>query len=422
MKALVGGTLIDGTGGSPVADSAVVINDEGGIEAVGSREAIALHPSWEVVRIDGLTLLPGLIDCHDHLAFHGYDLAVRWGLDEPASLRHVRTAKVLERTLSTGYTTVRDAGWLDVGFKLAVEQGLIPGPRLVLATSPISPTGGLADVASPSGHHQPFYPDPNLPSGVVDGADQVRAVVREVVRVGADVVKFATTGGASSRPGHGPWDVEFGSDEVEALVTEAHALGKRTMCHALGGPGLRRAVEAGADSIEHGTYLSEDPDLIKMMADKGTFFVPTFTVYQFHAEKGTPHGRIRAQALRDHHVDSVQRAMAAGVKVAAGTDAGGWGHGSNAQELEFLVQAGLTPMQALVAGTGWAAECLGLGKEIGTVEKGKLADLVVVDGDPLVDIKLLQDESRIKLVIKGGLVCSNPLVQTSVATPTAHQV
>ena len=296
MRLLAGGTLIDGTGSPPIPNSAVLVNDDGRIEAVGHQDNIASPPGTETISIAGMTLLPGLIDCHDHLSSHGYDLMGRWGLNEPNSLQNIRTARVMEQTLLTGYTTVRDAGWLDAGFKLAVEEGLIPGPRLVVATSPISPTGGLADRCSPSGHHQPPSPDPNLPIGVANGVDQVRAMVREVVRVGADVVKFATTGGASSRQGHGPKDIEFGRDEIEALVNEAHALGKRVMCHALGGPGLRMAVEAGADSIEHGTYLDEDPDLIKMMADKGTFFVPTFTVYIFHGERGTPHGQARARA------------------------------------------------------------------------------------------------------------------------------
>ena len=181
-------------------------------------------------------------------------------------------------------------------------------------------------------------------------------------------------------------------------------MGRRAMCHALGGPGLRNAIEAGANSIEHGTYLDEDPDLLKMMADNGTFFVPTFSVYVFHGERGTPHGRERSRILREHHVESVQMALAAGVKVVAGTDAGGWGHPNNAMEIECLVKAGMTPMQALVAATGWAAECLGLEGETGTVRKGKWADLVVVDGDPLKNVAILQDAERIKLVMKEGKV------------------
>ena len=368
----MGGGLIDGTGSPPVASATVLVNDAGRIEAVGPEGLVPLPAGAEVIPIPGATLLPGLIDCHDHLALHGYGLMGRWELDEPRSLRHLRTARAMEQTLAMGYTTLRDAGWLDAGFKLAVEEGLIPGPRLVIATSPISATGGLADLGSPSGHHQPPYSSPGLPLGVANGVDQVRATVREVVRAGADVVKFATTGGASSRPGHGPKDVEFGPDEVQALVDEAHALGRKVMCHALGGPGLRMAVEAGVDSIEHGPYLDEQPGLIEIMPERGMFFVPTLTVYVYHRERGTPHGRARALALRSHHQRSVRLALEAGVRVVAGTDAGGWVHGNNAQELQCLVEAGMTPMQALVAATGQATECLGLERDIGTVHQGKV--------------------------------------------------
>ena len=402
MKALVGARLIDGTGASPVDGATVLIDQQGRIEAVGTGEGIPIPDHAAVILAAGMTLLPGLIDCHDHLAMHGYGLEGRWGLSEPQSVRSIRTARVIEDTLLSGYTTVRDGGWLDSGFKQAVEQGLIAGPRLIVATSPISPTGGLADRRSASWHRPTDAGDPAMPPGVANGVDQVRERVRAMVRVGADVIKFATTGGASSWTGHGPKDIEFGRDEVEALVSEAHSLGRRAMCHALGGPGLRIAVEGGADSIEHGTYLDEDPDLLKLMADQGTFFVPTLTVYVYHLERGTPHGQSRAGDLKPHHVRSIQMALEAGVKVVAGTDAGGWVHGNNAKELELLVAAGMTPMQALQAATGWAAECLGIEKETGTVQPGKTADLVVIDGDPLRDITLLQDRSRIKLVMKGG--------------------
>src|SRR5678816_4141187 len=194
------------------------------------------------------------------------------------STAHMRTARVLSKTLAMGYTTVRDAGGLDSGFKLAVEQGLLPGPRLVLAIQIISPTGGIGDRVSPSGHGcccAVF--DPLLPNSVANGADAVRDVVRTMVRAGADVIKTATTGGASSRPGHGPKDAAFSLEEMQALVTESHALGRRVMCHALGGPGLLTALEADVDSVEHGCYLDEDPTLLNRMAVQGTFFVPTLT-------------------------------------------------------------------------------------------------------------------------------------------------
>lgn len=410
MIVLRGGTLIDGTGAAPVADAAVVIRDRR-IETVTTAnagpwpgDAERREDAPEIIDARGMTVLPGLIDCHDHLAAHGYELASRWGLDEPASTRSLRTAQTIEQTLARGYTAVRDAGGLDAGFGLAVEQGLIRGPRLLTAVSIISPIGGIGDRVSPSGHECFVPPDPALPSGVARGVDDVRNVVRTMVRAGADVIKCASTGGASSRKGHGPLDAAFSLDEMRALVDEAHALGRKVACHALGGRGLRVALEAGVDSIEHGCYLDEDSELIPMMAEKGIVLVPTLLVYEYHRQSKAPHVRERAQALAAHHVETVARALAAGVKVVAGTDAGGHGHPPNAGELPLLVAAGLTSMQALQAATGWAAECLGLDRTLGTLEKGKLADLIVVDGDPLRDLRVLSDIARIKLVMKDGSI------------------
>ena len=406
IRVLTGATLIDGTGATPVPDAAVVIED-GRVTAAGPRGALAWPADAAVIDARGRTVIPGLIDAHDHLASHGYALATRWGLEEPASTAHLRTARVLADTVAMGYTTVRDAGGLDAGFKLAVEQGLVSGPRLVVALQIISPTGGIGDRVSPSGHDCCGAYDPLLPDSVANGPDAVRDVVRRIVRAGADVIKTATTGGASSRPGHGPLDAAFSAAELEALVTESHAQGRRVMCHALGGPGLRAALEAGVDSVEHGCYLDEDPTLLNRMAVQGTFFVPTLTVYVYHRESRAPHVRERARALHAHHLASVQRALELGVPIAAGTDAGGHGHPNNALELKYLVEAGLSPMQALRAATQWAARCLGLDREIGTLEKGRQADLVVVDGNPLDDIEVLLDPARIELVLKAGEICAD---------------
>ena len=411
MKILRAGMLLDGTGAPPLRDALVVI-DNGRIEAVTPAGPRASWPTGaEVIDASRLTVLPGLIDCHDHLAFHGYELVRRWGLDEPQSARHLRTARVVSQVLASGYTAVRDAGGLDAGFRLAIEEGLITGPRLVLYPAIVSPIGGIGDRISPSGHASAFLHDPSLPPSVANGVEGVRATVRAMVRAGADVIKCATTGGASSRAGHGPKDSAFNLDEMKALVDEAHALGRRVMCHAVGGPGLRLAIEARVDSIEHGCYLDEAPDLIPMMAERGIFFVPTLTVYEYHRESTAPHVRARAAALRAHHLESVRRALAAGVKIVAGTDAGGHGHPNNALELEHLVAAGMTPMQALQTATSLAAECLGLEQEIGTIEKGKRADLVVVEGDPLRDIRVLQDPRRIRWVLKGGVTAREPMTE-----------
>src|SRR4051812_51547 len=415
MKVLKNARLIDGTGASPLQGATIVLRDNR-IEAISTRNQDDWPAEAEIIDCSGKTLLPGLIDCHDHMANHKYDLAHRWGIDEPQSTRVLRTAAVLRQTLAAGYTLIRDAAGLDVGFKRAIEEGLIDGPRLVISLSIVSPIGGIGDRVSPSGH-SPWADcccvpsGPLLPESVVENVGDVRTVVRRMVRAGADVIKCATTGGASSRPGHGPRDGAFNLDEMQALVEEAHALDRRVMCHALGGRGLDIAIEAGVDSIEHGCCLDEEPELLEMMAERGIFFVPTFAVYEFHRKSPLPHVRERARHLQEHHAESLRRAFAAGVKIAAGTDAGGHGHPSNAMEIECLVKAGLTPLQALRAATGWAAECLGRAHEFGTVEKGKLADLTVVAGDPLEDVTILQNPDRIALVLKGGEIAADRLAR-----------
>src|SRR2546426_9526506 len=385
MQVLVGATLIDGTGARPVPDSAVVIDGERIINA-GARGSAPWPAHAEVIDLSGLTLLPGLIDTHDHLASHGYALTKRWGLDEPASTTHLRTGGVLEATLAMGYTTVRDAGGLDAGFKLAIEEGLASGPRLSLGVKIISPTGGIGDGISPSGHSCWIPPDPALPDSVANGIDQVRAVVRAMVRAGADAIKCATTGGASSRRGHGPRDAAFTRDEMRVLVDEAHALGRKVMCHALGGPGLVLALEAGVDSIEHGCYLAAEPELIALMAERGIVLTPTLLVYVHHRESPAPHVRERAHALHARHVETVQMALAAGVKISAGTDAGGHGHPVNARELEGLGEAGESPVEGLPTAARPPAQCLGGGRGPGTPPAGPAARLGAGGRDPPRDI------------------------------------
>jgi imidazolonepropionase-like amidohydrolase len=405
MKVLTNARLVDGTGASPQIGATIVIDGDR-IDTVTGR--VADFPTHaEIIDCAGMTVLPGLIDVHDHMANHRYDLAHRWGIDEPHSTRHLRTAAVLRQTLEAGYTTIRDAGGLDAGFRRAIDEGLITGPRLILSISIISPIGGIGDPVSPSGDSCCIPGDPLLPSGVVETVGDVRTVVRRMVRAGADVIKCATTGGASSRPGHGPKDSAFNLDEMQALVEEAHVLDKKVICHALGGRGIEIAIEAGVDSIDHGAYLDEDESHLARMAAKGIFFVPTLLVYEYHRRSPQPHVKERAVDLHEHHVESIRRALKAGVKVVAGTDAGGHGHPPNAGELDCLVRAGMTPMQAIQAGTGWAAECVGREGELGTVEKGKLADLIVVNGDPLGDITLLREAKNIALVMKGGEIAKD---------------
>ena len=405
MQALIGGTLIDGSGGEPLADSTVLVGDDGRIVAAGPRAAVDMPDGTQHIDATGMTVMPGLIDCHDHLASFTYDLLSRWGMTEPRSTRTVRIARVIEDTLQSGYTTIRDCGWLEAGFRVAVEEGLIEGPRLLVAAGPLGPTHSVQDRPTFSGHRRYSMPDPNIPYGVADGADEIRAVVRENARVGSDLIKVFQTG--FGRATHLGTDACYDLDELKALVYESHAQGRRVACHAVGGPGLRTAVEAGVDSIEHGCYLDLDHDLLRMMADKDITLVPTLTVFAHHSAEGNPVAQVEAREFREHHIETVQQAIRYGVRVVAGTDAGGWFHGNNSVELDMLVDAGMTPMQAIIAGTREAAACCGLEGDLGTLEAGKLADLIVVDGNPLSDITALQERESIRLVMKEGTVYRN---------------
>jgi len=386
---LTGSVLIDGTGAPPLLDSAVLVDDAGRIAAVGPQDSISRPPAAETLDVSGCTLLPGLIDCHDHMGTHGYSVGRLWGLEEPQSTSTLRSAAALRQALFCGYTTVRDAAGLDAGFKLAIEEGLIPGPRLVLALNLICATGAVGDVMSPSRHSRRPPPSLSIPVGVADGVTAVRATVRAMVQAGADVIKTATT------PGERYFQhATYGRDELLALVDEAHSLGRRVMCHAIGGPGLRLAVEAGVDSLEHGHYLADDPDLLSMMAEKKIFYDPTLSP-----------AKISGRLLPAHHVASVQAAVGAGVRVVAGSDSGGHVRGKNAVELECLVEVGMSPQEALRAATETAAQCLGMEDEVGTIKPGKRADLLIGRGDPTQDIALLQDPQRIALVLKDGKIC-----------------
>ncbi|MBI2887286.1 MAG: amidohydrolase family protein [Chloroflexi bacterium] len=396
--AILGGTLIDGTGSSLLRDAVVLVEGDR-VQATGRRDELTVPPGTRVIDAAGKTVMPGIIDTHDHLASHGYDILTRTGLQTVISYSNLLTARAIRETLEAGITTVRDAGGLDRGFKQAVEDSLIPGPRLLITLGFISPTGGIGDHTTVSG--ELIHPNPALPDGVADGPAAVRAKVREMIRCGADAVKTATTGGVSSAR-HGPKDQEYSREELEALVDEAHAQGKLVMCHALGGPGLELAVACGVDSIEHGGFLDEHPAAIKAMASKGIYYVPTYSVYVHHRKSPFEYMRQRSQPMLEHHIRSLRMALDAGVKVAMGTDAGGWVHAQNMTELACFVEAGMSPMDAIVASTKTAAACIGLGQDLGTLEPGKWADLLVVDGDPLADISILQQKERLLLVMKGG--------------------
>ena len=406
MKAVICGELFDGTTLTLKTDWTVLIDKEEIIYSQPTSDC-EIPKGTEIIDAKDFTVIPGLIDCHDHIASFGYEIAGRWGITEQQSHRHMRIASTLQQTLQTGYTTIRDAGGLPAGFREAINEDLIPGPRLLVSVGIISPTGGIGGHLSPSGHKTPFTDDPALPNGVANGPIEMRKKVREMIGAGADVIKFAATGGASSRMGLEPRDMLITRDEIEAIVDEAHKLGKKVMCHALGGPGLTASLEAGVDSIEHGTFLHEDPRNLQLMVQNDIFFTPTFSVYKYHSERGTPHGRRRAKELKNDHTKSLLAAMDHGVKIVAGTDAGGWVHGNNAEELACLVEAGMSPGQAILAGTQTASECIGLQEELGTLEKGRKADLLLVSQNPLENISCLQFGESVSLVMKGGKVVSD---------------
>jgi imidazolonepropionase-like amidohydrolase len=341
--------------------------------------------------------MPGLIDCHVHFAHWGINLLRHQ--DRHLGYLAAETVHALKLTLESGCTSARDMGGLDAGFRNAVADGLIAGPFLQTSVTIISPTNGLIDYTSAQGLEVPTFP--GIPSPICDGADGARRKVREVLRAGADVIKIATTGGVSA-PRLLPKRQVFSRPEVEAIVDEAHAVGIQVLSHSLGGPGVMMAIQAGVDTIEHGGWL--DDAVVAEMAGRGIWYVPTFSVYRNHEVKGPPYKRQRAKELRAPHLDSFQRALKAGVRIAMGTDAGGYEHGDTALELELMVEAGMTPSEAIVAGTGRAAECMGIHDRVGTIAAGKEADLLIVDGDPLANLGILRDVKHLFLVLQRGKV------------------
>lgn len=393
VTALVNGNVIDGNGGARRTGATVVI-DGGTIAEVSQQREFGSEV--RVVDLEGRTVMPGLIDCHAHFAHWGTRLIDYQ--DKSLMLLAAETVAALRTTLEAGCTTARDLGGLDGGFRDAVNRGLIAGPRLQCSLIVVSPTNGIMDSTTAQGLASPLVP--GLPAPGCNGPYEARAKVREVLRAGADVIKIATTGGVSS-PKVDPRRQLFTREEVEAIVDEAHMAGVPVVCHALGGPGLLMAVQAGVDTIEHGGWLTEE--VVAEMARRGTWYVPTFAVYRWHGTIGPEFKQVRARGMREDHLRSFALARRAGVRIAMGTDIGGYGYGDTALELELLVEAGLSPAEAIEVSTRRSAECMRLDGEIGTLEVGKRADLLVVDGDPLQDISILRKREALALVMKDGV-------------------
>ena len=394
-----GGAVFDGTGADPAPGDVVIDGDR--IVAVGGP---GTGDGDEVVDLTGRTLLPGLFDCHVHVVFSGFDILR--DLQTPFSYRFFLAAQNLAATLRTGITSVRDATGADAGVKLAVERGLIPGPRMQISIDMLSQTGGHGDEYFPCGQHVPMLGAayPGKPSSVVDGPDEMRRAVRQLIRAGADVLKVASSGGVMS-VGSDPRRAHLRPAELEVLVEEATAAGRFVMAHAQASDGIKNAVRAGVRSIEHGIFL--DDEAIDLMIERGTWLVPTLIAPIWVIESVEAGAQISDASIRkardvvEIHAESFRRAVEAGVKVAMGTDAGVGPHGDNLRELTLMAKGGMSPADVLRATTEEAARLLGVDDDLGTIAEGKLADLVVVDGDPY-ELDGLRD--RIGPVWKGGVL------------------
>ncbi len=400
-----GGRVFDGTTKLPAGDVAV---EDGRIMDVGPR--LDGDSRFDV---SGRTLLPGLFDCHVHLAAGPEDLELLVALQRPFSYHFYGAIANMRATLETGITTVRDAGFMDRGMKQAIDDGLVAGPHTQIAINMISQTGGHGDGWMISGYDLGDLPYPGFPTGMVDGPDAMRRRVRELVRAGADVIKVFTTGGVLS-PNDDPRHAHFSDAELAVLVEEATRAGRFVMAHAQGAPGIKAAVRAGIRSIEHGIYL--DDEAIEMMLKHGTWLVPTLVAARGVVEAADAGANLleaqirKARAVVEVHQDAFARAVKAGVKIAMGTDSGVTPHGRNLKELVLMEAGGMAPVDVLLATTRSAAELMGLADEAGSLEPGKRADLVVVDGDPFAFADLPQ---RIRSVYKSGALVAGVAPATS---------
>lgn len=372
-----GGLVFDGTGAAP-APADVVVAD-GRIVDVGPG-----LDGDEVVDCAGATVLPGLFDCHVHVTVSG-GIGLSGRVQRPFSYQFFEAARNLERTLRLGITTVRDAAGADLGVQQAVEDGLVCGPRMQIAVGLISQTGGHGDGWLPSGMCVPLsVPHPGRPDALADGADEMRRTARRLLRAGAEVLKVCATGGVLS-PRDDPRHTQFTEAELRVVVEEAAMQERYVMAHAQGAGGVKNALRAGVRSIEHGIYL--DDEAIELMLDRRAWLVPTLVApisVLRAAEAGVdiPAAVLRkAEDVVGVHHESVRRAVAAGVRIAMGTDSGVGPHGTNLDELPLMAACGMSPAEVLVACTSAAAELLGYGAELGRLAPGFRADLVIVDGD-----------------------------------------
>ena len=410
IVAVRAGRLIDPASGTVTAGSVVLV-EKGRVTAVGS--SVAIPAGARVIDLSGMTVLPGLMDCHTHLVGDYVD-----DKDPLSELKSSSAARAFESipnarvTLEAGYTTVRDVGtyraFVDVAMRDAIAKGYFPGPRMFVAGAYLTITGGGGAVTG-------FSPDVALPwdlrFGVADGPDQVRQRVRDIAQHGVDVIKVLATG-AFLTHGSDPHAVEYTYDEMRAAVEEAGHKGLKVAAHAHSADGIKIAVRAGVASIEHGTYL--DDEGIRMMKERGTYLVADIYDAEW-IRQGAKTGYPEDFATKQPEGDEIQRqafrkAAKAGVKIAFGTDASVYPHGLNARQFAWQVKYGQTPMEAIRSATTSAAELIGRDPDIGAIAPGKRADLIAVAGDPLADVSVLE---KVAFVMKDGVVYKGPAAEAA---------
>jgi imidazolonepropionase-like amidohydrolase len=393
------GKLLDVKTGNTLTNQAIVIEGDK-IASVGPAATAKTPTGASTIDIPSATALPGLIDAHTHLTGSGKDFGYAGlGISVPRSaLTGARNARV---TLEAGFTTVRNvgaSGYSDVALRDAINDGDVPGPRMLVSGPPLGITGGHCD-------------DNLLPfefhateDGVADGVEAVQHKVREVIKYGADVIKICATGGVLSK-GDDPNAAQYTLEEMKAIVADAHRLGRKVAAHAHGAQGVIYASEAGVDSIEHGHLMNDEA--VATLKKNGTYLVPTLYLMQWHRENAGAVPdlyRKKMELVSAQGEGAAKKAFAAGVKIGFGTDAAVYPHGLNAHEFAVYVRLGMTPLQAIQTATINDADLLGWSDKIGTVEPGKYADIIAVDGDPLQDVTALQ---HVKFVMKGGAVVKN---------------
>jgi imidazolonepropionase-like amidohydrolase len=395
--------LVDCAGNEPRERASVVVEGERISEVrFGDSGPTGGHDA--IVDCAGMTLMPGLTDAHVHIGAVDVNILDQHR-EHPSNLVALMMARTLEDTLQQGFTTVRDAGGTDWSFKAAVERGIVEGPRLLVSDRPLSQTGGHGDWRRATETQSPeiFCPTAGMRSVVCDGADGVRRAAREQLRLGADQIKVMASGGAMS-PADELSATQYALEELRAAVEEAEAARTYVMAHAYNDESVRNCLEAGVRSIEHGNLIDEET--ARLISQAGAYLVPTLVTYEALSKEGksynVPDDVIRKiDEARELGIQALRFAREAGVKIASGSDLLGPLQDRKARELEIKTEV-LSPMESLVSATKTNASLFGMEDEIGTVEEGKLADLLVVDGNPLENIAVLQKKSNLMLIMKGG--------------------